>query len=41
MKNAIVNGRSSLENLQQNLLIFPVDGMPVRFKERSLVAVGS
>ena len=35
----LVNGRSSLENLQQNLLIFPVDGMPVRFKERSLAPV--
>ena len=27
----LVNGRSSLEQLQQNLLIYPSDGMPVRF----------
>ncbi len=31
----LVNGRSSLENLQQNLLIYPSDGMPVRFQLRS------
>lgn len=30
----LVNGRSSLENLQQNLLIYPVDGMPLRFQLR-------
>ncbi len=27
----LVNGRSSLENLEQNLLIYPPDGMPLRF----------
>lgn len=27
----LVNGRASLEQLQQNLLIYPADGMPVRF----------
>jgi hypothetical protein len=27
-------GRSSLEQLQQNLLIYPSDGMPVRFRLR-------
>lgn len=31
----LVNGRSSLENLQQNLLIYPPDGMPVRFQVRT------
>lgn len=30
----LVNGRSSLENLQQNLLIYPPDGMPLRFQAR-------
>ena len=30
----LVNGRSSLEQLQQNLLIYPSDGMPVRFQLR-------
>ena len=30
----LVNGRASLENLQQNLLIYPSDGMPVRFRLR-------
>jgi unspecific monooxygenase len=30
----LVNGRSSLENLQQNLLIYPSDGMPLRFRLR-------
>ncbi len=30
----LVNGRSSLEQLQQNLLIYPSDGMPVRFRLR-------
>ena len=30
----LVNGRSSLENLQQNLLIYPADGMPLRFHLR-------
>ncbi|BAZ08641.1 cytochrome P450 [Calothrix sp. NIES-4071] len=28
----LVNGRSSLEQLQQNLLIYPSDAMPVRFR---------
>ena len=31
----LVNGHSSLENLQQNLLIYPSDGMPVRFQLRT------
>ncbi len=31
----LVNGRSSLENLQQNLLIYPSDRMPVRFQLRN------
>ncbi len=31
----LVNGRSSLEQLQQNLLIYPSDRMPVRFRERN------
>ncbi|WP_413171717.1 cytochrome P450 [Anabaena azotica] len=31
----LVNGRSSVENLQQNLLIYPSDRMPVRFRLRS------
>lgn len=30
----LINGRSSLENLQQNLLIYPPDGMPLRFRLR-------
>ena len=30
----LVNGRSSLEQLQQNLLIYPPDRMPVRFRLR-------
>jgi unspecific monooxygenase len=30
----LVNGRSSVEQLQQNLLIYPSDGMPVRFRLR-------
>ncbi|MDF5733191.1 MAG: cytochrome P450 [Rhizonema sp. PD38] len=30
----LVNGRSSVENLQQNLLIYPSDGMPIRFRLR-------
>lgn len=30
----LVNGRSSVEQLQQNLLIYPPDGMPVRFRLR-------
>ncbi|MFZ1028878.1 MAG: cytochrome P450 [Limnoraphis robusta] len=34
----LVNGRSSLENLQQNLLIYPADGMPIRFQSREVVA---
>ncbi|HEY9878516.1 MAG TPA: cytochrome P450 [Leptolyngbyaceae cyanobacterium] len=36
----LVNGRSSLENLQQNLLIYPPDGMPLRFRAREAVRVG-
>ncbi len=36
-----VNGPLSLENLQQNLLIYPADGMPVRVKRRSVAAVVS
>jgi unspecific monooxygenase len=31
----LVNGRSSLEDLQQNLLIYPSDKMPVRFRLRN------
>jgi cytochrome P450 len=31
----LVNGRSSLEQLQQNLLIYPSDKMPVRFRLRN------
>ncbi len=30
----LVNGRLSVEQLQQNLLIYPSDGMPVRFRLR-------
>ncbi len=30
----LVNGRSSVERLQQNLLIYPSDKMPVRFRQR-------
>lgn len=30
----LVNGRSSVEQLQQNLLIYPADKMPVRFRQR-------
>ncbi len=30
----LVNGRASLENLQQNLLVYPVDGMPVQMEIR-------
>lgn len=30
----LVNGRSSLQQLQQNLLIYPSDGMPMRFRLR-------
>jgi unspecific monooxygenase len=37
----LVNGRASLENLQQNLLIYPVDGMPLRFQLRSPVVIAS
>lgn len=33
----LVNGRSSLENLQQNLLIYPTDRMPLRFQVRDVV----
>ena len=33
----LVNGRSSLSNLQQNLLIYPADGMPTKFKVRKFV----
>ncbi len=33
----LVNGRSSLENLEQNLLIYPADGMPVRFQPRAIL----
>ncbi|AFZ11054.1 Unspecific monooxygenase [Crinalium epipsammum PCC 9333] len=33
----LVNGRSSLEQLQQNLLIYPSDGMPVRFRLRKAI----
>lgn len=33
----LVNGRSSLEQLQQNLLIYPPDGMPVRFRLRTAI----
>lgn len=32
----LVNGPASLENQQQNLLIYPTDGMPVRFQPRIL-----
>jgi unspecific monooxygenase len=32
----LANGPSSLENQRQDLLIYPVDGMPVRFRPRSL-----
>ena len=32
----LVNGPASLENQQQNLLIYPADGMPVRFRPRIL-----
>ncbi|WP_413199922.1 cytochrome P450 [Nostoc piscinale] len=32
----LVNGRSSVEELQQNLLIHPADKMPVRFRLRNL-----
>jgi unspecific monooxygenase len=35
----LVNGRASLEQLQQNLLIYPSDRMPVRFRMRSLDGV--
>ena len=31
----LVNGRSSVENLKQNLLIYPVDRMPVYLRRRS------
>ncbi|MBD2234442.1 cytochrome P450 [Phormidium tenue] len=31
----LVNGRSSVENLKQNLLIYPVDRMPVYLQRRS------
>ncbi|SRR5579883_534379 len=31
----LVNGRSSLKELQQNLLIYPLDKMPVRFQLRN------
>jgi cytochrome P450 len=31
----LVNGRSSVENLQQNLLIYPADRMPLRFQLRT------
>ncbi|MEG4581607.1 hypothetical protein QUA71_18625 [Microcoleus sp. MON1_C5] len=31
----LVKGRSSLEQLQQNLLIYPSARMPVRFRGRS------
>ncbi len=30
----LVNARSSVEDLQQNILIYPADGMPVRFRLR-------
>jgi len=31
----LLNGRSSLKQLQQNLLIYPSDRMPVRFRLRN------
>ncbi|WP_228059248.1 hypothetical protein [Nostoc sp. LEGE 06077] len=31
----VVNGRSSLEQLEQDLLIHPSDKMPVRFRLRN------
>jgi unspecific monooxygenase len=31
----LVNGRASLEELQQNLLIYPCDGMPLKLKLRA------
>ncbi|MCT7952246.1 cytochrome P450 [Ancylothrix sp. C2] len=31
----LVNGRSSLQDLQQNLLIYPSDRMPVSFQKRN------
>ena len=34
----LVNGRASLENLKQNLLIYPEDGMPLRFRAREELA---
>lgn len=37
----LVNGRSSLQNLQQNLLIYPVDGMPLRFQLREAIPTGA
>ncbi|MGK7877310.1 MAG: cytochrome P450 [Xenococcaceae cyanobacterium] len=37
----LVNGRSSLENLQQNLLIYPPDGMPLRFQCRAAIPPGA
>lgn len=36
----LVNGHSSLENLQQDLLIYPVDGMPLQFHLRETLSVG-
>ena len=30
----LVNGRASLENLKQNLLVYPEDEMPLRFRKR-------
>ena len=33
----LVNGRSSLEDLQQNLLIYPKDQMPLRFQSREVL----
>jgi len=35
----LVNGRSSLEDLQQNLLIYPVDQMPLQFQLRKAEAI--
>ena len=31
----LVNGAASLDNQEQDLLIYPADGMPVRFRQRS------
>lgn len=37
----LVNGPVTLDNLEQNLLIYPADGMPIRVRQREAIALAS